>query len=101
MDFLQTLEPNGVLLAVGLGCVCCLVLIILAFGIQIIGTVIGFLTHIIELVFGILGAGPIPGCGCVLVFGGCGTLLVIGYLLVSAVNGCDINPTNFCTLIGR
>ncbi|MBK8025948.1 MAG: hypothetical protein IPK19_32335 [Chloroflexi bacterium] len=101
MDLLATLDPNSILLAVGIGCLCCVLAIVLGFGLQIVGVGIELIGNIFEVVLGAFGAGPVPGCGCIAIVGGCGLILGFAYLLVSAIVSCDTNPTNFCTLIGR
>ncbi|MBL8134932.1 MAG: hypothetical protein JNL42_23960 [Anaerolineae bacterium] len=101
MDILTAIQGNPVLLAVGIGCLCCVMALVLGFGLQIIGVGIELFSSVFEVIFGLFGAGPVPGCGCIVVGGGCALILLLAYLLVSAVASCETNPTNFCTLIGR
>jgi hypothetical protein len=101
VDLLASLDSNSILLAVGIGCGCCILVIVLVFGLQIIGTAFELISSVFEVIFGVAGAGPIPGCGCIVVGGGCGVILLIAYLIVSAAASCGTNPTNFCTFIGR
>lgn len=101
MDFLGGIDSGSLIWVVGIGCVCCLLIIVLGFGLQFIGTALGLVGNVFEVIFGLFGAGPLPGCGCIVVGGGCGLVLLLGYLFISAAASCGTNPTNFCTLIGR
>ena len=101
MDFLQNLEPGSVLLIVIAGCGLCIVGIILLFVFQLLGGVIGALGNVVELFTGILSAGPLESCGCIILVGGCGLCVLLVALAASALGACDTNPTNFCALFGR
>ncbi|MCK6578065.1 MAG: hypothetical protein L6Q98_08180 [Anaerolineae bacterium] len=101
MDILTVFQGSPVLLAVGIACLCCVLALVLGFGLQIIGVGIEVISSVFELIFGLFGAGPVPGCGCIVVGGGCALILLLAYLLVAAAASCETNPTQFCTLIGR
>lgn len=101
MDFLKSLDNNSIITLVLLSCGCCVVIIVLGFGLQIIGTVLGFVGSLLHGLTGLFGAGPLPGCGCIIAAGGCGIILLIGYFVLSLASSCGTHPTNFCTLIGR
>lgn len=101
MDFLQNLDPNSILLIIVAGCGLCIVGIILLFGLQLIGGALGALGSVVDIFTGILSAGPLESCGCLVVVGGCGLCGLLIALAASALNSCGTNPTNFCALFGR
>lgn len=101
MDFLQNIDANTILLVIVGGCGLCIVGIILLFAFQLVGGVLEAFGSITDIIGNVLGGGPIGGCGCFLVLGGCGFCGVLIFLAASALNDCGANPTNFCALLGR
>lgn len=101
MEFLQNIDGGTLaLLAIGL-CALCLVLPILLSGLSIIGSIIGVIADLIGTVIGLIGSGPQGWCGCLVVLGGCGFLLLVVAFLGAGLSGCDANPTNLCVIFGR
>lgn len=100
MEFLQNLDFATLLL---FSILCALVLgvvVILFFGVQIIGSVLGLFGDFFGLFAGILGGGPASWCGCLALIVGCGLCGVFAFALFNLYQTCDTNPVNFCQLIG-
>jgi hypothetical protein len=99
----QILQGNNVYVLLG---VCCC-------GLCIIGVVLSVVMPFLDIVMGLAGmvidfagmlfqAGPVPGCGCVVVVAFVVAVLVVGLLMTSVLSGCGTpQATNFCTLFGR
>ncbi len=101
MEFLQDVNAGTlILIALGLAGLC-LVAVILFFGVQIIGTILGILGEAVGLATGILG-NPTSCCGCLLLVG---VIVVCGGIILaisSALGACGTpDATNLCTLLGR
>lgn len=91
---------TGLLIAVGC-CLLCVVGVIILIAFSLLGTVFDLLGNGLEFFLGIFNALPIPGCGCVLVFGGCALIVGAAWFVVSGLAGCANNYTNFCALLGQ
>lgn len=101
MELLQNIDGGTLaLLAVGL-CVLCLVLPILLSGLSILGSIIGLIADLAGTLIGLVSSGPSGWCGCLVVLGGCGFLVLAVALIGAGLSGCDANPTNLCVLFGR
>lgn len=93
---------SGAPLLIALGCiVLCIVGVILFIGMQIIGGVFGIFGGVVDVVFELATAGPVPGCGCVVVVVGC--MLCVGVVLAisSVLSTCGTpDAVNFCRIFG-
>lgn len=101
MEFLQNVNGGTALLLVAGLCVLCLVLPVLFSGLSVIGSIIGLFADVFGTILGVLNGGPASWCGCLVVIGGCGFLVLIIAVVSSALSSCPTNPTNFCLLFGR
>jgi hypothetical protein len=100
MEFLQNIDPATlVLLVMGLALICGVV-VILFFGIQIIGSVLGVFGQFFGLLTGVVSGGPASWCGCLVLFGGCGLCSVLAYAVYQLSQSCGTNPVNFCRFLG-
>lgn len=101
MDVLQNIDA-GTILVLSLACATiCGIVVVLFFGLQIIGTVFGFLTGIIEFVTQIVSGGPISWCGCLVVFLACGFCAVTAFSMATILQSCGTpDAVNFCSLFG-
>ncbi len=99
-DFLQNIDPATlVVLVLGLALVCGVV-VILFFGIQIIGSVLGVFGQVFGLFSGVVSGGPASWCGCLVLIFGCVLCSGLGFAVFQLVQTCDTNPVNFCRLLG-
>ncbi len=101
MELLQNLDGGTLTLIVGGLCLLCLVLPVLLSGLSIIGAILGTLADILGALLGVLGGGPASWCGCLVVIGACGFVVLLVALIGAGLAGCDANPTNLCVLFGR
>jgi hypothetical protein len=101
VDFLQNMDSGTIFwIVVGLS-LCCGVLILVSFGLQIIGNVVGLFSGITDFFFGILGGGPQSWCGCLVLVGGCGMCGVLVWAMYGFLQTCGTpNAVNFCRLFG-
>ena len=99
MEVAQGINLGGLIIVLtGL----CLFGLVLLFILQFVGGALEILSNLFELVFGVLGGGPLSWCGCLFVLlGGCVCVLLVG-LAATAMSSCG-TPTavNFCNLLGR
>ncbi len=92
---------QGSSLPVLLGVGCCL-LCGVGLVLTVLAPVFDLLGGIVEMVVGLFGVGPVPGCGCVVVVALVASVLVVAALTMSILSTCGTpNATNFCTLFGR
>jgi hypothetical protein len=87
-----------ILIILGIGALC-LVGVVLFFGFQVIGSVLGSIVGLFQLVEGVITGGPIAWCGCLVVIFAC--IACVGG--VWAYTACQANPAamNFCMLFPR
>jgi hypothetical protein len=100
MEFLQNLDFASLLL---FSLLCALVLgvvVILFFGVQIIGSILGVFGDFFGLFTGIIGGGPASWCGCLVLLIGCGLCSVIALAIFQLAQTCDTNPVNLCRFLG-
>lgn len=104
MDFLQALQSadmSTVLIAAGLCLVCFLGFGLIGFVLSLLGFIGDLVGGVTNILFGLLGCGPLPGCGCVVVvigLAGCG---VMSMYVVRIVQSCGTpQAVNFCRLLG-
>jgi hypothetical protein len=101
MDFLQNIDGGSVLLLTLACASICGIVVVLFFGLQIIGTALGFLTGILEFFSRIISGGPISWCGCLVVILGCGFCTVSVFSVASILQTCGTpEAVNFCSLLG-
>ncbi len=101
MDFLQNLEPGSLLLLALLCAGLCGGVVILFFGLQIVGTLIGILTGLFEAFTSILAGGPASWCGCLVLLLGCGFCGVLSVSLVGILQGCGTaDQVMLCRVFG-
>lgn len=95
------IDPTSLpLIVIGL-CGLCVVGMILLFGIQILGALLGTVGDILHLLLDFLSGGPAQWCGCLALIGVIGLCGLVAFLAISALGTCGTHPTNFCTLLGR
>jgi hypothetical protein len=101
MEFLQNIDGGTAsLVLVGL-CALCLIGVVLFFGAQILGAVVGTFGDIFGFALELISGGPLQWCGCLLAIGGCAVVGIIVWLVAGALSSCGTQPTNFCALFGR
>lgn len=99
-DFLQQIDPGTAVLIV-VGCVLlCGVLILLLFGLQVLGALLSALTGCFHVFGGILAGGPVAWCGCGLLLMACALCAGIGLFVATAIPNCQTNPVMFCRFFG-
>lgn len=101
MDFLQNIDPGSALLLLCGLCGLCIVGVVLLFGLQIIGGLLGAVGDILEIFIGLVSGGPAEWCGCLLFILGLGVCGGLIFLITAGLSACETNPTNFCALFGR
>jgi hypothetical protein len=98
-QFLQNIDIGTVLL-LAVGCIGLFVVVLLLFfGLQVLGTTLSVFSGVLHLFEGVINGGPGVWCGClVLLFicGGCAGLALV-------VTTCQSNPSaiNFCLLLPK
>ncbi len=104
MDFLQTLQSadmSTVLIAGGLCLVCFLGFGLIGFVLSLLGFIGDIVGGVTNMLFALLGCGPLPGCGClvaVIGLAGCG---VLSLYVVRVVQSCGTpQAVNFCQFLG-
>jgi hypothetical protein len=81
-------------------CVSCAGGLILLFVIGIAADILGAVFGIVEIGFDLFNAGPVPGCGCVLVIGVCGSCSAFTYFALQTLSTCGTpDAVNFCRLL--
>ncbi len=103
MQLDQILQGANIWVLLGVGCCgLCVVGLILSAVAPIFDLIGGLLELIVNLVTGLFGVGPIPGCGCAVLIAVVGGVLLIGAFLAAVLSTCGTtDATNFCTLFGR
>ncbi|HEX2622672.1 MAG TPA: hypothetical protein VHL11_21075, partial [Phototrophicaceae bacterium] len=85
---LQNIEPSTlVVLVMGLALICGVV-VILFFGIQIVGSVLGVFGHFFSMLTGVISGGPASWCGCLVLVFGCTLCSVLGFALFQLTQTC-------------
>jgi hypothetical protein len=98
-EFLQHVDIGTVLL-LAVGCIFLFVVVLLVFfGLQILGTTLNVFVGVLHLFEGVINGGPGVWCGCLVLMLACGG--VAGIVLV--VTTCSSNPSaiNFCLLMPK
>lgn len=102
MEFLQNIDANSALIIALVCAGLCVGGIILAFGFQLLGGVLGVVGSMGSILMDVVSGGPISWCGCAVVIGlviGCGALVLI---IASTLSTCGTaDAVNFCTFFGR
>ncbi len=97
MDFLG--NANTVLIVVVACTVLCGLGIVMFMGLQIIGTVLGLFTGILEMVLGMIAGGPMAWCGCLAMLLGCGVCLALTLAIAGMLSTCGTpDAVNFCRI---
>jgi hypothetical protein len=104
MDFMQIMQGvdlNTILIAGGVLVTLFLVVSVLGSVLSIFGFIGDIFGNLSNVIFALLGCGPLPGCGClfaVLSLAGCGIVTVY---IVGVVQTCGTpQAVNFCQLLG-
>lgn len=103
MQLDQLLQGNNVYVLLGV-CCCGLCVLGLVFSIvaPILDMVMGVVGMLLDFASTLFGAGPIPGCGCVVVLALVASILAVGALTASILSTCGTaQATNFCSLFSR
>lgn len=103
MQLDQLLQGNNVYVLLA---VCCCGLCGLGLAMSILGPFVdiafGILGMIVDVASTLFEAGPVPGCGCVVVAALIAAVLLVGAIVLSITSTCGTpQATNFCTLFGR
>jgi hypothetical protein len=98
-QFLQNVDI-GTLLLLAVGCIFLFVVVLLVFfGLQILGTTLNVFVGALHLFEGVVNGGPGVWCGCLVLMLACGGC--VGTALIVAT--CNSNPAaiNFCLLVPK
>jgi hypothetical protein len=102
VEILQNIDPGNAAI-IGLACAClCGLGFILVTGLHVVTSVLGVLGGLFEIVFEILGGGPVAWCGCLVGVAACAGLIGLAILLVQAFSTCGTaQAINLCSLLGQ
>jgi hypothetical protein len=96
----MSIDGASLPLLIGGGCVLCVVVVVLFFGLQFAGTVVSLISGLVELVSGVFGGNGC--CGCIVLLGGLGVCGGLGYGVWSLLQRCGTpQAINLCSLFGR
>ncbi|NWF68755.1 MAG: hypothetical protein HXY40_06705 [Chloroflexi bacterium] len=98
---LQNLDAGTILLIV-VGCgLLCVVGIGLLFSMQILASVVGMFSGVVQVISTLIQGGPLAWCGCILLFVICIAVVIVGIWFASILATCGTpDAVNFCRFFG-
>ena len=100
MELLQNIDP-ALMPYIVVGCaLLCVVIVVLGFILQAVGSFFDAFFGFFQAVIDILEGGPTAWCGCLFLLFGCIACAAVVFLLLTAPGNCAVYPTRFCEWFG-
>ncbi|TVR22280.1 MAG: hypothetical protein EA396_06325 [Anaerolineaceae bacterium] len=75
----------------------CLLAVFLFIILPIFSGILNIVFSVLDVFLSLFQAGPLPGCGCVMVLAGCACTGTLAVVLIDALSTCNTaDPVNFC-----